>query len=65
MSKKVGNIHDTQILNIILAILTENSSIIRNDTQGTPGNIYITRNNYAQQGTETALLFLPTNGEAS
>ena len=65
VSKKVGSIHDTQILNIIFVILPDNLSIITNDTHGTPGNIYITRNNYAQQGTKTTLLFLPTTGEAS
>ena len=65
MSKKVGSIHDTQILNIIFVILTDDSSVITNDTQGTPGNIYITRNNYVQQGTKITFLFLPTTGEAS
>ena len=70
MSKK-GRlwVHETPVFEVIFTTLTENSSIITNDTKG-PQNIHITGYNcsstiHTQHDTKTTLVFLPVDGETS
>ena len=54
-------VHETSILEVFFVTLTENSSVVTNDTQGPqkyPPEI-------AEHGTKNTLVFLPNDGEAS
>ena len=61
--------YETPILEVIFATLTENSSVITNDTQGpqkypTPQEIAVGTHFHAQHGTKTNPT-LPADGEGS
>ena len=54
-------VHETPILEVIFVALTEDSSIVTNDTQNL-GNIQTHEN--ARHGTKTTSVLLPADGEA-
>ena len=54
-------VHETPILEVIFVALTEDSSIVTNDTQNL-GNIQTHGN--ARHGTKTTSVLLPADGEA-
>ena len=71
-SKQKGRlwVHGAQILEVIFVTLTDSSSVITNDTQGTwkistPPEIAVRTHFHGQHGTKTIPVFLPTDGEVS